>query len=118
MAIGDITPITPFTINLPTTATVLTTVPSNEEWTIRLIPLVCIVTDGGTAPRASLGVTANCNELCFNEYVPLPTLSSKGRKNAIGPDWVHLPPGTPIYGRATSANAVRCSIFGTRKIVS
>jgi len=118
MAIGDISAIAPIIVTPGTTAAVAATVPSNEEWTIKLARGVCLIVSGGTAPTLSVGITSACNELCFNEVVNIPSGSLAGAKNVIGPDMVTIPPSTPIYARASAASAVRLTLTGTRKQVS
>lgn len=120
MAIGDISALAPDIQTLGTTAggDVIATVPANEEWTIRWMRAVCLIASGGTPPTVSVRLTSACNELCFNEVVPIPTASVSGAKNVIGPDFITLPAGTQIYARASAPSAVRLSFTGTRKQVA
>jgi len=117
MAIGDISAFSPI-ILLPTTS--LGTIPlaSNEEITFRFVRAVCLVASGGTPPTVSVGVTSSCNELCFNEVVPIPSASVSGAKNILGPDFITLPPNSSIYYRASASGAVKLIFTGTRKQVS
>lgn len=119
MAIGDISALAPIIVTLATTAPApsIATVPANEEWTIRLARGVCLLTSG-TAPTMNVGLSSAANELCANEVVPIPTASVLGAKNVLGPDIMTLPPGTTIYARSSTANAVRLTITGTRKQVA
>ena len=118
MAIGDISAITPVIVTPGTTAALVATVPSNEEWTFRFIRAVCLVSTGGTVPTISVGLTAAANEFCYNEFVPIPSASQVGAKNVVGPEFVTLPPSTPIYARASAGSAVRLTLTGVKKQVS
>ena len=118
MAVNDIKPIaSAIPQTLTTSVVALFTVPSNEEWVVRFLRGVCLLTTG-TAPTMSIGISTSANELCFNEVVPIASALAKGAKNVLGPDVVHLGPGNIIYGRASAANAVRVSLAGTRKVIA
>lgn len=117
MAIGDVGALTPVTVTPGTSAAAVATVPSTEEWTIRLARGVCLLTTG-TAPTLSAGLSTACNELCFNEVVPIASASSPGAKNVVGPDFLTVPPGTVIYARASAASAVRLTLTGTKRQVA
>lgn len=116
MAIGDISALAPIIVTPGTTVSTIT-VPSTEEWTLRFGRGVCLLTSG-TAPTLSVGLSAACNELCFNEVIPIPSAGTLGAKNVIGPDFVTAPGGSTITYRASQANAVRLTITGTKKQVS
>lgn len=116
MAVGDISALAPQLLS-PTTTVQTITVPANEEWTLRFVRAVCLLSSG-TAPTVSVGLSAACNELCANEFVPIPTASTLGAKNIVGPDFVTLPPGSTITYRASAASAVRLTMTGTREQVS
>lgn len=118
MAIGDISPFALIMVTPGSTATLIATVPANEEWKLQFARGVCLIASGGTAPTISLGLSSAANELCYNEVVSIPTADTVGAKNIVGPDWLPLPPGTPIYARASTASAVRLLIAGMREQVA
>ncbi len=116
MAIGDISALTPIIVT-PGTAVSTIAVPDTEEWTLRFARGVCLLTSG-TAPTLSVGLSAACNELCSNEVIAIPSGIAIGAKNVVGPDFVTLPPGSIITHRASTANAVRLTITGTKRQVA